>query len=58
MMNNKQKPFTSDKWLHYQDVKVLKTKVKPTEDEKKKIEEFRKFIDEKAKKEEDTRRKS
>lgn len=55
-MTNKQKPFTSEKWLHYQDVKVLKTKVKPTEDDKKKVEEFRKFIDEKIKKEEDTKR--
>lgn len=56
-MANKQKPFTSEKWLYYQDVKVLKTKVKPTKEDKKKVEEFRKFIDEKIKKEEDTKTK-
>ena len=46
---NKEKIFKSDKWLYYQDVKVLKTKIKPTNEDKKKVEEFRKFIDKKEK---------
>lgn len=50
---NKEKPFKSDKWLYYQDVKVLKTKVKPTKEDEKKIEDFRKFIN---KKEEDAKK--
>lgn len=57
-MTNKQKAFTSDKWLYYQDVKVLKEKVKSTKEDKKKVEEFRKFIDEKIKNEEDAKRKN
>lgn len=57
-MTNKQKAFTSDKWLYYQDVKVLKAKVKSTKEDKKKVEEFRKFIDEKIKNEEDAKRKN
>lgn len=47
MTNEEYKQFTSDKWLYYQDVKRLKIKVKTTEEDKKKIEQFRKFINEK-----------
>lgn len=50
---NKEKHLKDEKWLYYQDVKVLKTKVKPTEEEEKKVKDFRKFID---KKEEDTKK--
>lgn len=48
--------FKDQRWNEYQSVEVLKTKVKPTEEDKKKVEEFRKFIDEKIKKEEDTQK--
>ena len=46
---NNKKPFKSDKWLYYQDVKVLKTRIKLTEKDKEKINEFRKFINDKEK---------
>ncbi len=42
--------FQDPRWTEYQDVKPLKIKVPFTEKDKKNIEEFRKFIDEKAKK--------
>lgn len=50
-MNNKEKEkeYSSQKWLYYQDVKVLNKKVKLTEKEKKKVEAFNKFIEEKEK---------
>ena len=47
MTNKEDKQFKNDKWLYYQDVQMLKTKVKSTEEDKKKVEEFRKFINEK-----------
>lgn len=48
---DKSKLFKSEKWLYYQDVKVLKMKVKPTDEDKKKVEDFRRFIDRKIKEE-------
>ena len=47
----KEELFKSKRWTEYQDVKVLNIKVKPTEEDKKKVEEFRKFIDKKIEKE-------
>lgn len=55
-MTRKDKSFKSDKWLYYQNVKPLNIYVEPTEEDKKKVEEFRKFIDEKIKKKEDTKK--
>lgn len=49
-MKNTQEPFKSEKWLYYQDVKPTNIYVEPDEKTKKNIEEFRKFIDEKIKK--------
>lgn len=57
-MDKKEELFKAPRWNTYQPVEILKTKVQPTEDDKKKNEEFRKFIDEKVKKEEDTNRKN
>lgn len=42
--------FKSDRWTKYQNVKVLKGKKTLTEEDKKKIKEFRKFIDKKIEK--------
>lgn len=50
-MKNKEKLFTAPRWNEYQDVKPLNIYVRPTEKDKKEAEEFRKFIDEKIKKE-------
>lgn len=55
-MKKEKELFKDQRWNEYQSVEVLKTKVKPTEEDKKKIEEFREFIDEKVKKEEDTKK--
>lgn len=51
MINNKNKDekFKSDKWLYYQDVKVLKTKITLTEEQKMAIKDFHDFIDNKEK---------
>ena len=49
--------FKDKRWTEYQNVEVLKTKVQLTEEDKKKAESFRKFIDEKIKNEEDTKEK-
>lgn len=49
-MDEKEELFKDSRWKKYQPVEVLKTKVKPTEEDEKKVKEFRKFID---KKEED-----
>lgn len=49
---NKEKLFTAPRWNEYQDVKPLNIHISPTEEDKKKVEEFRMFIDEKIKKEE------
>ena len=43
------KNFASEKWRHYQDVEPLDIYVPLTEEEKKKVEAFEKFIDEKEK---------
>lgn len=56
-MDKKEDLFKAPRWNTYQSVDVLKTKVKSTKEDKKKIEEFRKFIDEKTKNEEGTKRK-
>lgn len=50
-MDKKEELFKSPRWNTYQPVDVLKTTVKPTEEDKRKAENFRKFIDEKIKKE-------
>lgn len=47
--NEDQVPYSGEKWKHYQDVKPLNIKVKPTKEDKKKITEFRKMIDKKNK---------
>ena len=52
-MDKKEELFKEPRWKNYQPVKVLKTKVKPTEEDEKKVKDFRKFID---KKEEDTKK--
>lgn len=57
-MCEKEKLFKAPRWNTYQPVDVLKTKVKLTREDMKKIEEFRKFINEKIKNEEDTKRKN
>lgn len=44
---DKEKLFKEPRWTTYQPVQVLNVKVQPTEDDKQKIEEFRKFIDKK-----------
>lgn len=49
--------FKSKRWTEYQNVEVLKTRIQLTEEDKKKAEQFRKFIDEKMKNEEDTNEK-
>ncbi|MCI9434770.1 MAG: hypothetical protein HFI86_05840 [Bacilli bacterium] len=54
-MTEKREPFKSDKWLYYQNVKPLNIYVEPTEKDKRDVEEFRKFIDEKIKNEKDTK---
>ena len=56
MQRNKEKMFSAPRWNKYQPVKPLNIYVKPTEETKKKVEEFRKFIDEKVKKEEDSKK--
>lgn len=43
------KNFSGEKWKHYQDVEPLNIYVPLTEEEKKKVEAFEKFIDEKEK---------
>ena len=48
--------FKSPRWNVYQPVEVLKTKVKPTDDDKKKVEDFRNFINKKVEKKEDTKK--
>lgn len=53
----KEKLFSSSRWKNYQPVEVLKTKVKRTTADEKSAEEFIKFIEEKIKKEEDTKNK-
>ena len=55
-MDKKEELFKSPRWNTYQPVDVLKTTVKPTEEDKKKVEDFRKFIDGKIKKEEATKK--
>jgi len=52
-MDKKEKLFNDPRWKEYQPVEVLKTKVKPTKEDEKKVEDFRKFID---KKEEDAKK--
>lgn len=52
----KEKLFKDKRWTEYQNVKVLNTKVKSTEEDKKKAEEFRKFIDKKIEKEKGTQK--
>lgn len=48
-----EKLFTSPRWTEYQDVKPLNIYVPPTEEDKRNVEEFRKYIDEKIEKEEE-----
>lgn len=43
---DKEKLFKDPRWTTYQPVQALNIEVQPTEDDKKKVEEFRKFIDE------------
>ena len=43
---DKEKLFKDPRWTIYQPVQVLNIEVQPTEDDKKKVEEFRRFIDE------------
>lgn len=52
----KEEMFKSKRWTEYQDVKVLNIKVKPTVEDKKKAEEFRKFVDKKTEKEQGTQK--
>lgn len=52
----KEELFKSKRWTEYQDVKVLNIKAKATEEDKKKAEEFRKFIDKKIEKEKGTQK--
>lgn len=54
----KEELFSSPRWKNYQPVEVLKTKVKRTKEDEKNAEEFVKFIEEKIKKEEDTKKKN
>lgn len=53
-MEKKEELFKDPRWNKYQPVEVLKTKVKPTKEDEKKVEDFRNFID---KKEEDAKKK-
>lgn len=48
-MNKSEKLFQTPRWNVYQNVKVLKTKSKPTKEDIQKIKEFRKFTDENTK---------
>lgn len=48
-MEKKEELFKETRWNKYQPTEVLKTKVKPTEKDEKKVEDFRKFIDKKEK---------
>lgn len=43
---DKEKLFKDLRWTTYQPVQVLDIEVQPTEDDKRKVEEFRRFIDE------------
>lgn len=43
-MIKKEPKKTDEKWIHYQDVKVLNIEVKPTEKTEKDIKEFLEFI--------------
>ncbi len=40
----KQKNYSSEKWLHYQNVEVLTITVKPTKEDQEKIKKFNEFI--------------
>ena len=55
MTTKKEELFKSLRWNTYQDDEALKTKVKPTEEDKKKVEDFRNFIDEKIKNERESK---
>lgn len=46
----KEKLFKAPRWVKYQHVDTLNVKLKETEEDKKKVNEFRKFIDENVKK--------
>lgn len=56
MEEKKEKPFSAPRWNEYQSVKPLKIYVKPTEETKKKVEDFRQFINKKIEQEEDTKK--
>ena len=56
MEEKKEKPFSALRWNEYQSVKPLKIYVKPTEETKKKVEDFRQFINKKIEQEEDTKK--
>ena len=56
-MKEVNKLFKAPRWNNYQDVEVLKTKVNETADDKKKIDNFRKFIDNEILKEQGTKTK-
>lgn len=53
----KEKFFKAPRWVEYQHVDTLNITVKETEEDKKKVEEFRKFIDENLEKEKNTKTK-
>lgn len=53
----KEELFKTPRWVEYQHVDTLNIKVKETEEDKKKVEEFRKFIDENVEKEKNTKTK-
>ena len=42
---DKDKLFKDPRWTTYQSVQVLNVMVKPTEEDKKQVEDFRKFVD-------------
>lgn len=51
----KEELFKAPRWVEYQHVDMLNIKVKETEEDKKKVDEFRKFIDENVEKEKNTK---